>query len=160
MLVDDAAGAVMGLTGRAIGVEPGGEGPFGCVLVEVPVALTALALRILTTFVERFHVANPSAAERLRIIKRQQAGLASFSAGPYSESYFSPGDAVTNQSLDADPMIHRDLWGLATECVRLYWQRLWDPSLPLPPASAVMSFDWTGDLEMDLRGAGFGPWWP
>lgn len=143
--VEDGAGLVSMLTGRAIGAT--GEGPFGCVLEEVPVGLRAFASRLVTLMAERLYVLERArTAESIESeITSESGNLSSFTAGAYSESYFGPGQIVELKRLDVDPERASQLWALATDCVRKGWQRLWDPSsiaALAAPASALAEPNW------------------
>lgn len=154
-LIAEAAAVISMLTGRAIGIT--GEGPFGCLLEEVPAPLQPLAIRAVRHRAEQMDLLEGNAALIIARAERALGGLASFSAGPYSESYFAPGSStVTTQALDADPEVAAELWGLATECVREGWMRLWHPELvgAFSPASAIQEFDWFGSNAYPYRN----PW--
>jgi len=142
-LVREASAVVAMLTGRAIGAT--GEGPFGCPLEEVPAALVPVATRAIRLRAERMDLLESNATLLIERAERTLGGLASFTAGPYSESYFKPGDTIqTLQALDSDPEMAADLWSLATECVREGWMRLWHPELigALEPASVTQEINW------------------
>lgn len=143
--VGDAAGQVSMLTGRAIGVT--GAGPFGCTLDEVPAGLTGLASRVVTLVAERLYVTETSRTAEMIESELVSASdnLASFSAGPYSEAYFAPGQVVEMKRLDPDPERAGLLWALATDCVRLGWTRLWFPdsiAAQPSPVSALVELNW------------------
>lgn len=114
------------LTGRSIGGAPGEEVPD----YLVPVAQLVFALKI-----ER----HPrTAREREKALRN--LNLRSISAGPWSESYFGPGEAAQVKRLDLDAETHEALWALATPEKRSYWLVLWGD--PVPPAAAVQPFNW------------------
>lgn len=74
--------------------------------------------------------------------RRGQLGgvrLRSFSAGPYSETYFGPEEAGKAGVLDLDPALHEVLWQLATPECRARWLYLWGKAAPEPWAG-VQSF--------------------
>lgn len=126
-LVEQVVGPVISdLTGRAIGGAPGEEVPD----YLVPVAERAFALKI-----ER-HPAT--AKERRKAIRG--LNVRSVSAGPWSESYFGPGEAAQIKRLDPDPETHEVLWTLATPDKRAYWRALWDGVYE--PAAGVQTFPW------------------
>lgn len=145
LLTDDAP-VVSELTGRRIGPEdqPGEEVPD----YLRPVAMRAMALRA-----ERMLVGGASKA---RIGALGALRLRSFSAGPYSESYFGPGEAAQAKALDLDPAVHELLWALATEEKRQEWLVLWGIAAQ-PPAAAIQSFNWLGRgrLAERLRREGY-----
>lgn len=142
-LVLEASSVVSMLTGRMIGVT--GEGPWGCPLEEVPLPLQPLAVRAVRLRAERMDLLEMNPALLIARAEQVLGGLASFSAGPYSESYFPPGQTVqTLQALDPDPEHAAELWSLATECVREGWLRLWYPGMAgiFEPTSTNQEFDW------------------
>ena len=130
LLADDAP-VVSELTGRSIGPadQPGEEVPD----YLKPVAIRAMALRA-----ERFLVGGTAKARQGAIGSLR---LRSFTAGPYSESYFGPGEAVAAKALDPDSAVHELLWTLATAEKRLYWQRVWGTAQEAP-AAGVQEFAW------------------
>jgi hypothetical protein len=130
-LLDDDAPVVSSLTGRIIG-------PEGTPGEEVPAWLVPVAMRVMALRAERMSVTGTA---RARTGVLGSLRLRSFSAGPYSESYFGPGEAATAKVLDPDPAVHELLWALATEEMRRYWLRLWGLGVE-DPAVAVQSFEW------------------
>lgn len=127
MLEDDAP-VVSSLTGRKIG-PPDTPG------VEVPMWLRPVAIRAMALRAERIAVTGTAQKRQGSIGTLQLRG---FSAGPYSEQYFGPGEAATAKVLDPDPAVHELLWALATEQKRDEWLALWGGAQP--PADAVQSF--------------------
>lgn len=145
-LATEASAIVSMLTGRAIGVT--GEGPFGCQLEEVPPALQPLAVRAIRMRAEQMDLLETNAVLLRARAEQRVSGLASFSAGAYSESYFPPGQTVELlRALDPDPELAAELWALSTECVREGWMRVWHPELigALEPASAYQEMGWSGE---------------
>lgn len=132
-LVSEAAGLVSALTGRDIGVVAagGGDSPTGCGWEDVPGWLVPVAQRAVTYLVESLLRSTSEAAAS----HRGDRLLASFSAGPYSESYFAPDVAAKAQTLHPDPAVAAVLWALATECVRRYWLAIW--GVIGPPAAGI-----------------------
>lgn len=132
-ILDDDAPVVSELTGRSIGPaaaeQPGEEVPAHL----VPVAKRAFALRAERTAVGGSAKARRGAIGSLR--------LRSFTAGPYSESYFGPGEAQQAKVLDPDPAAHELLWALATEEKRAWWLRLWGLAVE-EAAAGVQSVAW------------------
>jgi len=124
VVLDDDAPVVSELTGRAIG-PPGTPGE------EVPDYLRPVAIRALALRAERFLVTG-TAEKRTGAIGA--LALRSFTAGPYSETYFGPGEAASAKTLDPDPAVHELLWALATPEKRAYWLALW--GVQEPPAFA------------------------
>lgn len=135
-LAEEGAALVSVLTGRDIGVVAlgGGDSPTGCGWEEVPPFLRPTAQRAVAYLVESLLAADTVKAGKTRGSRQ----LASFSAGPYSESYFSPELAAKSQTLHPDPMVHSVLWSLATECVRSYWLRVWGVDEGLPAAAVAV----------------------
>lgn len=117
------------LTGRKIG-------PEGTPGVEVPGYLVPVAERAFALKLER---TPTTAKERRRVL--QSLSLRSFSAGPYSETYFGPDAAAAIKRLDPDEETHEVLWTLATEEKRQEWLFLWNGQLA--PGVAVQSFAWS-----------------
>lgn len=130
-LLDDDAPVVSELTGRSIGIAgtPGEEVPD----YLQPVAVRAMALRA-----ERMTIGGSAKARTGAV---GALSLRSFTAGPYSESYFGPGEAATAKVLDPDPAIHELLWALATEAKREYWLILWGIQARTP-GFAVQGFNY------------------
>lgn len=130
MLGDDAP-VISELTGRKIGPDdqPG---------VEVPDYLRPVAIRAMAMRAERFAVGGTVSTRRGQI---QSLTLRSFTAGPYSETYFGPGEAAAARALDPDPAVHELLMALATEERRDWWLNLWG-ELPYAPGAAVQEFGW------------------
>lgn len=117
---------------------------------SVPVALEPLALMAIRMKVESLAVSGGDATAREGAIGDSR--LRSFSAGPYSESYFGPGDASAAGKLDPDPVLADALWGLATEECREEWLRTWarisGRGNPAPePYAEVVSFDWAPEMR-------------
>jgi hypothetical protein len=123
------------LTGRAIGEIPG---------APVPDYLEPVALQALALVLER---STSTAKEAKREAGRLR--LRSFSAGPYSETYFTPGDVAALKTLDPDQRVHALLWALATEEKRRYWLFIWGG--PIEPGAAVQRFNWRGRRVVDQR---------
>lgn len=130
LLADDAP-VVSSLTGRIIG-------PEGTPGEEVPAYLQPVAMRAMALRAERMSVTG---AARSRTGAIGKLTLRSFSAGPYSEAYFGPGEAQGAKALDLDPVVHELLWALATEEKRQEWLRLWGMA-SYEPAMAVQSVAW------------------
>lgn len=131
LILDDDAPVVSQLTGRSIG-------PAGTPGEEVPAYLVPVAKRAMTLRAERIGIGG-TAKSRKGVIGSLR--LRSFTAGPYSESYFGPGEAQAAKALDPDPAAHELLWALATPEMRDYWTALWTGQQV--PAAAVQQFDWT-----------------
>lgn len=99
--------------------------------------LARLAVRAVTMKAER--VGSIWAAKARRASIRSLA-LKSFTAGPYSETYFGPEEATSLKALDPDRELHEVLWALATEECRERWLALWTGVHE--PASAVQEVAW------------------
>lgn len=125
-LLADATLLVGALTCRAL-VE-GAEGE------AVPDHLVDLAKRAVVLKAEQMHVRGGTARSRTAAINAGR--LSGFSAGPYSESYFSPEVAAKAKMLDPDPALHEVLWALASSDCRYAWLELW-ADVPAPAAGAV-----------------------
>lgn len=137
VLLDEAIGVVASLTGRNVGLgDAPGDSPTGCEWEDVPTWMVPVALRAVTLQTEA--MAGVSATK----VAKSRGGrlLASFTAGPYSESYFAPDAAAKAKALSPDPTISDILWSLATECVRAYWLRIWGIVTAQPAAGAPMCF--------------------
>jgi hypothetical protein len=120
----EAVSLVQSLTGRALDA-------------SLPAALRPLALRAVRMKTEK--VALLGAAKQ-RSSSITGGNLRSISAGPWSESYFGPGEAASAKVLDPDPALNEVLWALATDDMRDYWRELW--GMAVRPAAAVQGFDW------------------
>lgn len=150
--IEDAAVVVASLTGRRI--DPYTDG------VEVPPGLVGIAVRAVARMAELMD--TEGGADFADVAARGRR-LRGFTAGPYSESYFSPGDLViakgARPQFSPDPTLDRLLWALATEDAI-------DALLALttgvqPPAGAVSSFDYrkmAGGLYGGRRGVGPDGW--
>lgn len=130
-LVLDSMALVESLTGRDLGLHIGDT--------ALPDAMWPLAWRAVSLKAEALAVVGGTAKERQTAIKG--LALRSFTAGPYSESYFGPGEAQSAGVLDPDPQLHEVLWALATPEMRDYWLRIWG-KLVEAPAAAVQQFAW------------------
>ena len=102
----------------------------------LPLAYFATAL-----YVEQLsYRMDPS--RRTAAIGGSTGGLQSFSAGPYSESYFAPGDAAEYawNVLDPDPLLNSMLLALITpECLEM---RKAAGEEGFPPGYANQEIDW------------------
>lgn len=149
---ESAAAQVATLTFRLIG--PVTEATVeGYVFEEVPPSLEPLAVRAIALMVEREIVTgDPEFAEQLATGRR----LRGFSAGPYSESYFAPGEfarrgaAQGRPPMDADDQLDAALWALATEEAREYF--IAQATGVQVPGSAVTAFDYSKQAVGDRPG--------
>lgn len=101
--------------------------------------LDRLALRAVTLKTEAIGGSEATAKARKARLGTQL--LKSFSAGPYSETYFGPDQAAALKRLDPDPATHEVLWALATQECRDAWLVLWGLSVA-PPFAGVQAFDY------------------
>lgn len=147
-LVATVAPVVGSLTGRAIA---GTEGE------EVPPALRELELRAIALKTEQYDSVFGTSKSRRRSLSR--GGLASFSAGSYSESYFGPQQIVTYKQLDSDPTLAEILWELCTDHRKLEWLALWDPANYAVTEGSIIAFEY-GDRPNYSPGAWpYHGWW-
>lgn len=143
------AAIVAAITGRQI--DPVTEG------VEVPAGLQPLAIHAIARFVERRIIMGAAATAEKTAMGRLLRG---FTAGPYSESYFSPGDLQMKGGrpvMDADADLDETLWALATEEARANW--IAQATGVQPPAGVASTFDYRrmGNSFAGLAGFGRGP---
>jgi hypothetical protein len=153
---ESAAALVASITFRLI--DPVTEATVeGYSFEEVPPSLRNLALRAIALMVERELVTGePAFAEQVATGRR----LRGFTAGPYSESYFAPGEFARRGAqqgrppMDPDEQLDAALWALATEDARDYFIA-YASGLHLPGA-AVSAFDYrrvaVGDSPGGLTG--------
>ena len=116
---------------------------------EAPLAIFAMAL-----YVEQITY-RMDASRRQSAISSSTGGLQSFSAGPYSESYFGPGDAneYAWNVLDADPLLNSALMALITpECLEARKALAGDG---FPPGYATQEIDWATSVSPACGGM----WW-
>jgi hypothetical protein len=96
---------------------------------------------------------DPAFAEQVATGRR----LRGFSAGPYSESYFAPGEFARKgaqqgrPAMDPDEALDAALWALATLEAREYFVS--EASAVNPPASAITSFDYRKQAVGDRPGS-------
>lgn len=134
---------VSSLTCRSIGPDAEGE--------EVPAGKQATATQAVIAKAEQLQIAFANA--QAATAAYGSGNLQSFSAGPYSESYFGPDAMAKAKKLDPNPLVHQMLWSLATDECRWYWLSTWDPeNYPAPPEAAAIAYDY-GDRP------GYQRWW-
>lgn len=138
-LANEAAAIIASLTARDVGVGAG-ETSFGCPFEDVPAWLEPVALRAMASMME-ITVNVTAAAARAKAGSKE---LASFSAGPYSESYFSPEVAAKAMRLHPDQLVNDSLMALLTACARAYWLRVWGVEGAEVGAGAAQQFDYRG----------------
>lgn len=162
LLADEAAVLVSVLTFRTI--EPVTESTVeGYAFEDVPAQLKPIAVRAIALEINREVVTGDVAfAEQVATGRR----LRGFSAGPYSESYFAPGEFARRGAqqgrppMDADEELDAALWALATEDARDYF--ISRATGQVQPAGSVTSFDYRrqaigdmpGSLARGVRGSG------
>jgi hypothetical protein len=152
-VIEDASAVVGALTGRLIAPLEVGE--------EVPPGKTHLAVRAVARMAE---LMDTEGAADFADVSARGRRLRSFSAGPYSEAYFSPDELVPRRGqqgrpqFSPDPTLDRLLWALAT-------QDAIDLLIALasgiqPPAGLVTEFDFRasgGRYYSGGRWVGIGP---
>jgi hypothetical protein len=165
VLAAQAAILVAMLTFRLIEPVDEAEPIEGYVFVDVPVGLRPIAVRAIALMINREVVTgDPAFAEQVATGRR----LRGFSAGPYSESYFAPGEFARKGAsqgrppMDADDSLDAALWALATQDARDYF--ISEATGVTPPAAVISSFDYrktaVGDRPGGLgnfRGSAPGP---
>lgn len=107
-VIEDSAAVVGGLTGRLIEPLETGE--------EVPDGLLGIARRAVARMAE---LMDTEGSVEFADVAARGRRLRGFTAGPYSETYFSPGDLVilkgARPQFSPDPTLDRLLWALATD---------------------------------------------
>lgn len=126
----------------------------GYLFVDVPPSLQALAIRAVALEINREIVTgDPAFAEQVATGRR----LRGFSAGPYSESYFAPGEfarkgaAQGRPPMDPDEELDAALWALANEDAREYF--ISQASGINAPAGVISSFDYRRQAIGDSPGS-------
>lgn len=134
-----AAAIVASLTFRLI--DPITESTVdGYAFEEVPDGLKPVAARAIALMTAR---AVLTGELKLAVATATGRRLRSFTAGPYSESYFAPGELGVKEGrprLDPDDEIDAALWALATRSARSYLIFL--STGVAEPAAGVQSFDY------------------
>lgn len=139
---------VQGMTWRLI--DPTLGSPPGKVFEAVPVSLVPIAIRAVTLMAEQQAVTGS-----LEFVASTNEGrrLRSISAGPWSESYFAPGELVMKNGrpqMSTNPELDTCLWLLATEDAREEFITL--TTGQQPPAAVITTIDYR------RMGAGYGSW--
>lgn len=120
----------------------------------LPDDLVEIGFRAVVLKVEQLATSGAAAqAEAMAAGKR----LRSISAGPWSESYFAPGELVVKNGapmMDPDPRLHEALWALATEECREAFLAL--ATGVQTPAGAVAAFDYR-KMGRRVGGREYGP---
>lgn len=141
-LVAGAVAYAQRMTFRLIDPALGCAAPEDYVCEDVPDALAPVAFEVVARLSERVKVTtDPVLAEQIATGRR----LRGFSAGPYSESYFAPGEfarrgVVGRPAMDPDDVIDQLLWALATEDARDYF--VFRASGVAPPTGVATAFDY------------------
>lgn len=139
-MVQEAVAYVQGITWRILdpALEPTDA---NAVMEETPVGLIPIAYRAVRLILEREIATSDS-----DFVEESAQGrlLRGFTAGPYSESYFAPGEFARRgvqqrPAMDPEPQIDAALWALATEGAREQWIA-WVTGIQ-PPAGVVTSFN-------------------
>lgn len=143
MLVKQATAEVQSITWRLIDPDLGDSSPEGYVSEAVPSALVPIAIQAISRVSERIAITTePAFAQQVATGRRMRG----FSAGPYSESYFAPGEFARRgasqgrQPMDSDDAVDSALWALATEDARDYF--VWRATGVAPPVGVATSFDY------------------
>ncbi len=144
--IEDAAVIVGSLTGRLIAPLEVGE--------EVPAGLRRIAVRAIARMAELMD--TQMSAEFADVVARGER-LRGFSAGPYSEQYFAPGELVVKSGraqMSPDAQLDALLWALATDEAREEFIAL--ATGVHAPGGAVSNFDYRrmGAGGVSLYGAG------
>lgn len=106
-------------------------------------ALVPIAVRAVTIMTERLVVTEDPAYATQFALGRHLRG---FSAGPYSESYFAPGEFARRGAqqgrppMDSDDALDALLWALATEDARDYF--VFRATGVSPPIGSATAFDY------------------
>lgn len=130
-VIEDSAVVVASLTGRLIEPYEAGE--------EVPAGLVNVAIRAIARMSE---LMDTEETVEFADVSARGRRLRSFTAGPYSESYFAPGELIVKNGrpqMSPDSLLDRLLWALATEDAQDEWIAL--ATGVQRPAGAVTEFD-------------------
>lgn len=141
--VYQATSLVQSITWRLIDSTLGDLAPEGYLSEAVPDGLVPIAIQAIARMSERIYVTtDPDFAQQVATGRR----LRGFSAGPYSESYFAPGEFARKGAsqgrppMDVDDALDTALWALATEDARDYF--VWRSTGTPPPAGSATVFDY------------------
>lgn len=136
--------AVQSLTWRLIdptlGCSAPDEGGYSC--ETVPPSLVPVAYAAVIRMTEELNVTSEADYAQQLASGRMLRG---FSAGPYSESYFAPGEfsrrgVTTRPAMSTDSVLDAMLWALATEDARDYF--VWRSTGIAPPTGVASAFDY------------------
>lgn len=151
---------IQSLTWRLIDPTLGCAAPEGYVCETVPPSLVPVAYAAVIRMTEELNVtASADYAEQLASGRM----LRGFTAGPYSENYFAPGEfsrkgVMTRPPMSTDTVLDGMLWALATEDARDYF--VWRTTGIAPPTGLASAFDYRkangGYYAGSNGGPGFG----
>lgn len=143
LIVYEATAYVQSMTFRLIDPSLGDVAPEGYLSEAVPDGLIPLAFTAIARMSERIKVTtDPAMATQIATGRR----LRGFTAGPYSEQYFAPGEFARRGAsqgrppMDVDDALDSALWALATEDARDYF--VWRSTGVAPPVGVATSFDY------------------
>lgn len=142
-LVYQSVALVQSMTFRLIDPTLGDLAPEGYSSEVVPVGLVAIAFQAVARMAERINVTTQADFAQQLATGRLLRG---FTAGPYSEQYFSPGEFARRGAsqgraqMDVEDSLDQALWALATEDARDYF--VWRATGVAPPTAAVTAFDY------------------
>lgn len=126
----------------------------GYTFEDVPAPLVDIAMRAVALEIEREIVTgDPAFAEQVATGRR----LRGFSAGPYSESYFAPGEFARKGASQGRPIMDQDerldaaLWALASQEAREYF--IAQATGVNVPAGTITSFDYRKQAIGDAPGS-------
>lgn len=140
--VYQATALVQAITWRIIDPTLGCPAPDGYVCELTPAELVPVAINVITRMTERIAVTTAADfAEQLATGRL----LRGFTAGPYSENYFAPGEfsrkgTTGRPAVDSDSNIDAALWALMTEDARDYF--MFRAGGISPPVGVASSFDY------------------
>lgn len=159
-IVYESTAMVQSITWRLIDPTLGSLAPVDYLSEAVPDGLVPTAFQAVKRMSERIFVTTqPGLAEQLATGRR----LRGFSAGPYSEQYFAPGEFARRGAsqgrppMDVDDALDSALWALATEDARDYF--VWRATGVAPPVGVASAFDYrrlSGGYSAGSRGGQLG----
>ena len=124
---------------------------------DIPDSQEQLATLALTLTVEQLHF-GMTADQRTTALTSAAGNLRSISAGPWSESYFAPGEVKYAWNvIVADPLLNSMLMALITpECLA---NRMGAQDGQYPPGYATQEIDWSWPRGYSQEGLGRGGDW-
>ena len=89
-----------------------------------------------------------------QVVEQEAAGIASFSAGSYSETTTSQHRSTSDRWINPWPLLNELVWMLLPAECRAKWETIVDPNAPDEPWFEVSSPDWSafsspGDFDWD-----------